>query len=386
MPLIKDGRLVDDAATVPGLEMVDLERWRAEGDEIVKSNHPLGLSVRPDDGLDDVASELDTFQLITVDFPAFTDGRAYSLARLIRERHGYRGELRAVGNVLRDQLQFMRRCGFDAYEVPETAAVDWVEALSEMSLHYQPSGGDEVGTVTDLRRHRFAVARRAGELGTRYGDLAGTELLRPMIEKEFPGKIAVVSSFGAEAAVLLGMVASIDPTTPVVFLETGKHFPETLAHRDALIERFGLTDVRSIAPEPVDLGKEDVDGELWRMNPDRCCHLRKVLPLQRALGGFDAWITGRKRYQTAGREELPVIETDGARIKINPLTDWSYGDSMDWMEANNLPVHPLVEFGFLSIGCAPCTEKALDGDDIRSGRWTGQEKTECGIHRASWAR
>ena len=310
MPLIKDGRLSDDPSTVPGLEMVDLARWSDQREALLQGNRPLGLSVKPDDAIDDIASDLDRFQVVALEFPAFTDGRAYSQARLVRERHGYRGELRAVGNVLRDQLQFMQRCGFDAFEVSADAADDWVAALSEISLHYQPAGEGGRSTVTDLRGHRLAVARKARDLGARYGELTGTALLRPMIESEFAGKIAVVSSFGAEAAALLEMVAAIDPATPIIFLETGKHFPETLAYRDMLIERFGLSDVRSIEPEADDLRDEDRDGEMWRSNPDRCCHLRKVLPLASALKDFDAWITGRKRYQ---RRRPPTATGDRNR-------------------------------------------------------------------------
>ena len=386
MPLIKDGRLSDDPSTAPGLEMVDLARWSDQREALLQGNRPLGLSVKPDDAIDDIASDLDRFQVVALEFPAFTDGRAYSQARLVRERHGYRGELRAVGNVLRDQLQFMQRCGFDAFEVSADAADDWVAALSEISLHYQPAGEGGRSTVTDLRGHRLAVARKARDLGARYGELTGTALLRPMIESEFAGKIAVVSSFGAEAAALLEMVAAIDPATPIIFLETGKHFPETLAYRDMLIERFGLSDVRSIEPEADDLRDEDRDGEMWRSNPDRCCHLRKVLPLASALKDFDAWITGRKRYQSDGRQQLPAIEIDGAKFKINPLASWTYGDTLDWMKANDLPGHPLVDLGYPSIGCAPCTEQALDPNNVRSGRWAGQDKTECGIHRAAWVR
>lgn len=385
MPLIKDGQLIAEPAVVPGLVMVDLERWSSDRDALLRGNQPLGLTVRPDDVIDDVARDLDKFRIVALKFPAFTDGRAYSQARLVRERYGYTHELRAVGNVLRDQLQFMQRCGFDAFEVSDDAAEEWATALSEMSLHYQPAGEDGRATVTALRGHRLAVARRANDLAGRYGALTGADLLRPMIEKEFAGKIAVVSSFGTEAAALLEMVASIDPATPVVFLDTGKHFPETLAYRDVLIARFGLSDVRSIVPEARDLADEDSDGALWRRNPDRCCHLRKVLPLENALKDFDAWVTGRKRYQSDTRHQLPAIETDGAKIKINPLASWTYEDTLDWMKANDVPGHPLIDLGYPSIGCAPCTERARDPSNGRSGRWAGQDKTECGIHRASQA-
>jgi phosphoadenosine phosphosulfate reductase len=221
---------------------------------------------------------------------------------------------------------------------------------------------------------------RLDALRERYGRLAGEALLRPLIEREFPGRIALVSSFGAEAALLLHIVAAIDPGLPVLFLETGKHFPETLRYRDELVARLGLTGVRSLAPDRDALAVRDPDGMLWRHDPDACCALRKVEPLARALAPFAAWITGRKRFHGGGRAELPVLEAEGARIKVNPLAPWSAADIEADLAARGLPRHPLVEAGYLSIGCEPCTALPVRGDDRRSGRWAELAKTECGIH------
>lgn len=214
----------------------------------------------------------------------------------------------------------------------------------------------------------------------RYQDLPDRKLLRAAIREVFPGRLAVVSSFGAESAVVLSLVAEIDPSVPVIFLDTGKHFPETLDYRDQLVDHFGLTDVRSIEPAVVDLAREDADGSLWQRNTVRCCQLRKVEPLARALEGFDAWITGRKHFHGALRAYLPRIEHDGTHFKLNPIVDWSPEKIESIFEDLNLPRHPLTEDGYLSIGCAPCTQAPVDENAVRSGRWAGSGKTECGIH------
>ena len=231
-------------------------------------------------------------------------------------------------------------------------------------------------------RDHNAVADRAAELTARYGRLDGAALLRPLMEREFPGRIAVVSSFGAESAVILSLVAEIDPMTPVIFLDTRKHFAETLAYRDTLATRLGLADLRVIGPDPSALAEQDSDGRLWQRNSNHCCHLRKVLPLRRALQGFDAWITGRKRYQSSARAQLAPIEVAEGRIRINPIATWTAADVEAAFEAAGLPRHPLVEMGYPSIGCAPCTRPVVSVDSLRAGRWAGTAKTECGIHRA----
>jgi phosphoadenosine phosphosulfate reductase len=227
-------------------------------------------------------------------------------------------------------------------------------------------------------------AIRAEELNRRYGHLDGEALLRPFIETEFQGSIALVSSFGSEAAVLLHMAAEIDRRLPVVFLDTGKLFGETLLYRDELCRRLDLADLRIVKPEEEAIAEGDRGGMLFDRNPDACCALRKVAPLRRALAGFSAWISGRKRYQGALRAFMPVIELSGEKIKINPLARWPRDRIEAEFAARALPHHPLEADGFLSIGCMPCTERvalAPDGaTDRRAGRWAGREKTECGIH------
>jgi phosphoadenosine phosphosulfate reductase len=223
-------------------------------------------------------------------------------------------------------------------------------------------------------------AKRLRELTLACGQLDGEALLRACIEGEFAGRIALVSSFGAEAAVLLHMAAGIDRRLPVIFLDTGKLFGETLRYRDDLARRLDLADLRIVKPEPDDLASGDPDSLLSHRDPDACCALRKVAPLRRALAGFDAWISGRKRYQGALREFMPVIEASGEKIKINPLARWPRERIEAEFAARDLPRHPLEADGFLSIGCMPCTERVAPDADPRAGRWAGREKTECGIH------
>ncbi|ACI99568.1 phosphoadenylyl-sulfate reductase [Rhodospirillum centenum] len=221
----------------------------------------------------------------------------------------------------------------------------------------------------------------AADLAARYGHLHGAELLRPLLTGDLKGRIALVSSFGTESAVLLHMVAEIDPGVPVIFIDTGKLFGETLRYRDRLVALLGLTDLRSPGPDPAEEAREDADGGLWRRDAGACCALRKVRPLGRALAPFDAWITGRKRFQAATRAVLPAVEAADGRIKVNPLAGWSRQDLTAYLDRHGLPRHPLEADGFLSIGCMPCTDRVAPGEDIRAGRWRGQGKTECGIHR-----
>lgn len=220
------------------------------------------------------------------------------------------------------------------------------------------------------------------ELNARFADADARAILAAALKDLFRGRVAVVSSFGAESAVLLDLVATVAADTPVLFLETGKHFPETLEYRDRLVERLGLTDVRSIRPDAGRLERLDPDGTLHESDPDLCCWIRKVEPLSEALEGFDAWVTGRKRYQGGARSTLVPFEWDEGRIKVNPLVDWTPKNIIEHMRARRLPAHPLVARGYASIGCAPCTQPVGAGEDLRAGRWRGLAKTECGIHLA----
>jgi phosphoadenosine phosphosulfate reductase len=224
------------------------------------------------------------------------------------------------------------------------------------------------------------ATRRAAELEARFGHLPPHDIIALAVEQEFAGTVAAVSSFGADSAVLLHLLAEVDAAVPVVFLDTGKHFGETLDYRDALAADFGLTDIRIVTPETAALSAGDPDGLLHLTDTDACCAIRKVEPMARGVAPFQAWFTGRKRFQAATRAALPVFEAVGPRIRINPLASWTTADLADYMRLHQLRENPLVAYGYLSIGCFPCTKAVLPGEDARSGRWAGQAKTECGIH------
>ncbi|MCA1907463.1 MAG: phosphoadenylyl-sulfate reductase [Magnetospirillum sp.] len=210
-----------------------------------------------------------------------------------------------------------------------------------------------------------------------YGHLGGKDLIQVMTQQVFKGRVAVTSSFGAESAVLLDLVAQVDPSVPVIFLDTGELFDETLEYRYRLERQLGLTDVRVVRPSSEDLSEAE---DLWRTDHDRCCYLRKVLPLARATEGFAALIDGRKQAHGFERQDLSSIQIVGGVAKISPLANWGEDDVQKAFRERGLPVHPLVEQGYRSIGCWPCTRPTKPGESPRAGRWAGSAKTECGIH------
>ncbi len=230
---------------------------------------------------------------------------------------------------------------------------------------------------------RFSEAD-AIKLNRMFRGASTQEMLQSVIKDGLAGQITTVSSFGAESVVLLHLIAQVDPDLPVLFLETGKHFPETLTYRDEVIAKLGLTNVIELHPDSADLASKDETGLRWSYDPDGCCEIRKVKPLAKALADYDASFTGRKSFQSATRANLPRFEIDTTdaqgRLKINPLIDWSADQIDAYFEEHDLPRHPLIDQGYPSIGCSPCTHKVAPGEDPRSGRWKGWDKTECGIH------
>ncbi|MEB2284582.1 MAG: phosphoadenosine phosphosulfate reductase [Polyangiaceae bacterium UTPRO1] len=219
-------------------------------------------------------------------------------------------------------------------------------------------------------------------LALRFEAAEPAEILAWTVDRYAPDAV-LTCSFQHEGVVLAHMLQSIAPATPVVFIDTGYHFPETLAYRDQLVELIGfnLVEVRPA------LSKEEVERrhgpELFRHDPDRCCEINKVEPLRRALRNVRAWINGRRRDQAVTRNALPVLEElKNGIVKVNPLVRWRARDTHEYMQRHALPLHPLFERGYASIGCAPCTRPVLAGEDERAGRWAGRDKVECGIHTA----
>ncbi len=238
-----------------------------------------------------------------------------------------------------------------------------------MQLHtaHSPSGFHAAQPIVDL-------------LNVEHENVRAECILRNALDL-FSGEIVLVSSFGADAAVLLHMLAEFDKDIPVIFLDTGRHFEKTLHYRQTLAHQLGLRNVRSSLPNRLALAELDPDGSLHQLDPDACCAIRKKAVLKSALSPFSAWISGRKRYQTAARQNIRIFECDNEmRIKLSPLADWSEQDIEHYYEAHKLPRHPLWAEGYRSIGCAPCTSPTIQGEDARDGRWSARGKTECGIH------
>lgn len=227
------------------------------------------------------------------------------------------------------------------------------------------------GEASDARVERLNAELRNASAQT---------VLRVARRREFGDGLAYVSSFGAESAVMLALIADVDPGLPVLFIDTGMHFQQTLDYRDELTAFLGLTDVRTIGFDTAEVRAADPKSVLWKSDPDACCDVRKVRPLEPALAGVTAWITGRKRFHGGERLSLPIAEHRDGRFKINPLANWTAEDVAEFLKMRRAPPHPLVAEGYPSIGCWPCTQPAQTPGDVRSGRWVGRDKTECGLH------
>jgi len=371
--LIKDGH-AESAADYENLP--DLE-------EFLSSNRGERLRLQNDADLTKIALRLNNVKVISVDFPGFTDGRGFSIARELRKKYGYKGLLIADGPLIPDQYVYALQCGFDAVKVDEAtysrqSESDWFDAMDSFRLTYQRGyamrNGPEMN-VFDARGTSLAPQR---ETDPYYGLSAEMTIKRAIAE--FGDGLVMASSMGADSAVLLHLVSQVNPDVKIVFLDTQKHFRETLHYRDMLVQDLGLTNLENITPYQNDIAKHDPEGDLYQSNPDLCCTLRKVEPLAGALSQYKARITGRKRYQTPERSEMPIYEIGKKMVKINPLAYWSPKDISTYMRKYDLPPHPMLSLGFPSIGCQPCTTRVSEGEDPRAGRWRNFDKTECGIH------
>lgn len=236
--------------------------------------------------------------------------------------------------------------------------------------------------ISPTSERKDPLQAKVDVLNVRYRHHSATSVMEAALKDPQAGKLALVSSFGAESVVLLHMAAVVDRSIPVIFVDTEMLFTETLVYQQEVAERLHLDNVQVIRASDATLAAEDPDGTLHQFDTDACCSLRKTRPLQKALRGYDGWITGRKRFQSGTRAALDFFEVEDftGRIKVNPLAHWAPEDVRAYMEENRLPRHPLVAQGYPSIGCAPCTSKVAEGEDPRSGRWRGQDKDECGIH------
>ena len=346
-----------EAAT---LELPSLEAY-------LEGNGGPAVELAPDANLETLKPHIETLKTVAVQFPAFVDGRGFSIGRQLR-RLGFSGDLVARGQLIPEQHLFAIETGFDAVAIPtelfeRQTAKAWAEAISDFPYAYQRNS-----------RHRKGIPDRRVGRADPFDRLVAETLghIREAIANYGEG-LGMVSSFGADSAVLLHLVAQEAPDMPIYFLDTGKHFPETLAYRDDLKERFGLTNLTTLTPENIDYDEQHLT------DPDGCCDLRKTQPLQ-AASHLYARITGRKRYQTPERADMEVFEAGDGQDTVNPLAFWAAKDVTRYIREHDLPPHPLLAKGFLSIGCAPCTTPVREGEDPRAGRWRNADKTECGIH------
>ncbi len=375
-PLDESWREIADDQPVPdGIgARVSLARLKSEGATLFNRTGRLGLTVPSDAAIEDIAVWIPLLSLIGIRFAGLKDGRPFTLARVLRTRHKFTGDLRSYGHILPDQALFLERCGFTSFDAPNGFdGAAFLRAFAGFSHVYQEPRGQLRSIVSERRRERLGVAARSAD---------AARMLASWITSEFPGRVALVSSFGAESAVLLHMVAQVDPATPVLFLATGKLFPETIAYRARLASALGLRAVTDVSPSAVRLAERDSDGALWSRDPDACCLIRKVDPLMAALAPFEAWISGRKSYHGDQRAGLEVVELIDGRFRLNPLANWTPSSVATYLRDHDLPIHPLVDHGYRSIGCAPCTRPTVAHEPPRAGRWPNQAKSECGIHAA----
>lgn len=348
--------------------------------------------------LPEVEAAAATTDALVLEFDAFRDGRGFSLASVLRER-GYAGRLIAAGKLLPDQARHLRRSGFDAIELnPGADLAPWRRMDSAFDAAYQPAV-DPAPTIWQRRAAARASSptppsgpspkpandgRDLQGLADRLNlELAGADagsILKAALDPSLGLQTAAISSFGAESAALLHLIAEEKPDLPVVFLETGQHFFQTLQYRSKLTAKLGLSDVRLVTPDAAEKADLDARDDLWKSDADACCDLRKTRPLARATTGFTALITGRKRYQNEVRADLQPFEVLDGVLRVNPLANWTAETVEAHLVAHDLPRHPLVAEGYLSIGCHTCTRAVETGEDERAGRWAGQDKTECGIH------
>lgn len=217
-----------------------------------------------------------------------------------------------------------------------------------------------------------------GDVNERFADAGPLEIVA-WAHQTFGDGLVMTSSFQTQSVPLLHVLSRVAPEVPVLFLDTGFHFPETLAFRHELAASLGLS-VIDVRNELGHAGFLREHGDLHRTDSDACCYLNKVAPLEKALAGRSAWLTGIRKDQTAQRADTPAVSLEDDRYKVCPLVNWTDRDVAEYVARHALPQHPLHASGYRSIGCAPCTRPTVSGEDARAGRWSGTDKTECGLH------
>lgn len=336
-----------------------------------------GILIQPADDVRKLAGKLDNVGLIAVEFHRIGDGRGYTHAFLLRHRLGYTGPLRAVNAVTADQVYSYARVGFDSFALRADQEPDAaVKGLTTFTTHYQ-SDPAAIGSLNNRDQANFDAKIKL------------LEIAMAEVAKQ-GGSPALASSLSAEDMVITDVIARLNLPIDVFTLETGRLHPETLALVGQAKAKYGL-DIQLERPDPkaVDdyVSAYGRDG-FYDGVPQRkaCCNIRKVLPLAHALEGRDAWITGQRREQAVTRGQLAEAERDEDRKmqKYNPLADWSWVDVLNYAARYDIPMNPLYQRGYVSIGCEPCTKATRPGEDPRAGRWwwESQDSRECGLHVA----
>lgn len=201
---------------------------------------------------------------------------------------------------------------------------------------------------------------------------------------EYKNDVVYACSFGAEGIVLIDLISKVNKQAEIIFLDTGLHFSETYELIEEVKERYPSLQIKKVRPAiTLEAQAEQHGKELWKRDPNLCCYLRKVAPLEEALKGAKAWISGLRREQSPTRSHVQYINRDEKfhKVKVCPLIHWTWEDIMTYLHVNKLPYNPLHDKGFPSIGCAPCTEPVLGNEELRAGRWAGRSKSECGLHQ-----
>jgi phosphoadenosine phosphosulfate reductase len=320
---------------------------------------------------------------IAIRFPTFGDGRGYSLAVLLRERHGFKGEIRAVGYLIPDLAPFLLRSGFDTAELADAGAAEtWKAALTRLRHAYQPGLRNPLPLRWDASRKE---AESLDQRLIRVKNLA--DRIREM-RRRIEGRIVFSTSLQLEDQAILHAIAESGAEIDIFTLDTGRLFPEVLETVELSELRYGVR-IRLVTPEASEVeqlvARDGVFGFRHSVeNRKACCEIRKVRPLNRELKGAQGWISGLRREHSEERANVPLAAWDDARalVKVNPVADWTTADLTAYIAANNIPVNPLHARGFVSIGCAPCTRAVQPGENPRAGRWwwEHEEKKECGLH------
>jgi phosphoadenosine phosphosulfate reductase len=321
--------------------------------------------------------------IVAINFPNFGDGRGHSLAVLLRERHGFKGEVRAVGYLIPDLAPFLLRSGFDTAEITDANDVDtWHGALTRIRHLYQP------GLRNPLPLRRDGAKLAADDLNARLEGISDLADRIATVRRAIEGRIAFSTSLGVDDQAILNAIAESDADIDIFTLDTGRLFPEVLETIELSEIRYGIR-IRLVTPDAAEvadlIASDGVFGFRQSVeNRKSCCEVRKVRPLNRELQGARGWITGVRREHSQNRSEMPLASWDEARalLKVNPIADWSNDELDTYIAKHNVPVNPLHARGFVSIGCQPCTRAVQPGEHPRAGRWwwENEEKKECGLH------